>query len=240
MTVPITAITFDYWNTIMYAVDPTGAWRRQAWLQLLAESGRDVDDATVGTAFQAAWALHHQAWIDNVQFSGATFANAAVDALGMDLEPGLRDALLAAFVHEGTLDDYQPCPGVEQAIRSASAMGLRLGIVCDVGITPSSGLRRLLQARGLLRHFAGWSFSDEVGRFKPAPEIFDHALGLLGTTPDQTAHVGDLRRTDVSGARAMGMTAVRYRGIFDDRTDGDEGDHVIDHHDDLLAVLGLG
>jgi FMN phosphatase YigB (HAD superfamily) len=57
--------------------------------------------------------------------------------------------------------------------------------------------------------------------------------------------VGDLRRTDIVGARAMGMTAVRYRGANDDpeieTADGTvvEGDHVIDDHAQLLAVLGL-
>jgi putative hydrolase of the HAD superfamily len=238
--VAIRAITFDYWNTIMYAVDPQGAWRRQAWLELLADGGHEADDDTVRTAFQAAWALHHQAWIDNVQFSGRTFADAAVAALALDLAPDLRDGLVDAFMHEGDHDEYEPCPGVEDAIRTAAGSGVRLGIICDVGITPSTGLRRLLERRDLLRHFTGWSFSDEVGRFKPAPEIFRHALGVLGTTPDETAHVGDLRRTDVAGALGMGMTSVRYRGIFDDPADGDEGDHVIDHHDELLVALGLG
>jgi FMN phosphatase YigB (HAD superfamily) len=57
------------------------------------------------------------------------------------------------------------------------------------------------------------------------------------------AHIGDLRRTDVGGARAVGWTAVRYRGLNDDAP-GDD-DHpdasvVIDHHDELIEALGLG
>ena len=69
-------------------------------------------------------------------------------------------------------------------------------------------------ATALLGYFDHWSFSDEVGWYKPAPEIFRHALdGLGGVAPERAAHVGDLRRTDVAGARAMGMTAVRYRGV---------------------------
>ena len=63
--------------------------------------------------------------------------------------------------------------------------------------------------------------------------------------PERAAHVGDLRRTDIAGARAMGMTAVRYRGANDDAEIEDqdgtvvEGHHVIDDHAHLLAVLGL-
>lgn len=37
----------------------------------------------------------------------------------------------------------------------------------------------------------------------------------------------------------MGMTAIRYRGISDDTGDDVDGHHVIDHHDELLGVLGL-
>ena len=33
------------------------------------------------------------------------------------------------------------------------------------------------------------------------------------------------------------MTAVRYRGAFDDVSDGPDGDHVIDHHAELWRAL---
>ena len=63
--------------------------------------------------------------------------------------------------------------------------------------------------------------------------------------PSDAAHVGDLRRTDVAGARAMGIRAIRYRGVFDDPGRADdgsdqvEGDAVTDDHADLLAALAL-
>jgi len=98
----------------------------------------------------------------------------------------------------------------------------------------------------VLGHFDHWSFSDEVGWYKPAPQIFEHALaGLGGIEPEHAAHVGDLRRTDVAGAKAMGMVAVRYRGVFDnaqvvdDGHDRPEADLVIDDHADLPPLLGL-
>ena len=53
-------------------------------------------------------------------------------------------------------------------------------------------------------------------------------------------HVGDLKRTDVAGAQAVGMATVRFRGVVDDPDSGDEADHVIDRLVDLPAVLGLG
>ena len=58
--------------------------------------------------------------------------------------------------------------------------------------------------------------------------------------PGRVAHVGDIRRTDVAGAKAMGMVAVRYTGVSDDATQTEpEGDIVITRHADLPAALGV-
>ena len=105
-------------------------------------------------------------------------------------------------------------------------------------MTPSTILRAHLDRHGVLELFDHWSFSDEVGWYKPDRRIFEHALeGLGGVAPDRAAHVGDIRRTDVAGALGMGMVAVRYCGISDDTEPGPEGDVVVDDHADLAALL---
>ena len=101
-------------------------------------------------------------------------------------------------------------------------------------------LRHLLEINGVLEYFDHWSFSDDVGVYKPDPAIFDHALAGLGRIdPADAAHIGDLRRTDVAGARAMGMLALRYRGANDDNdeTHGPEADVVVDDHTELIELL---
>ena len=101
-------------------------------------------------------------------------------------------------------------------MRDLKDAGVRIGIVCDVGMTASPTLRERLDMFGVLRYFDHWSFSDEVGCFKPWPAVFEHALAGLGVDdPSSAAHVGDSLRTDVAGAQAMGMTAVRYTYFFD-------------------------
>jgi putative hydrolase of the HAD superfamily len=64
--------------------------------------------------------------------------------------------------------------------------------------------------------------------------------GLDIDDPSTVVHVGDLRRTDVAGARALGMATVRFRGVVDDDGPGDEADHVIERLADLPGLLGLG
>ena len=107
-------------------------------------------------------------------------------------------------------------------------------------MTPSTILREHLEKHGLLEWFDHWSFSDEVGVYKPDRRIFDHALaGLGGVDPAEAAHIGDLRRTDIAGAKALGITAVRYTGVFDDPpAEGlPEADLVVADHADLATAL---
>ena len=131
-------------------------------------------------------------------------------------------------------------PNIEACLERLAAADVRIGIICDVGMTPSPALRGYLDHHGLLGYFDHWSFSDEVGWYKPDPRMFAHAAAGLGEPdPGRTAHVGDLLRTDVAGARGVGWTSVRYRGLADDSGDDAEADLVVDDHLDLPALLGI-
>jgi len=236
---PIAAVTFDYWNTIVRADADQGAHRLRAWTVTYAQAGHAVDEEVLRSAFRRVWDEHQAAWLRNEQYTGERAALAAVEHVGVPVSPVVRDRLVERFLTAGEEAGFHLCDGVDLTLTELHRRGIRLGIVCDVGFTPSTGLRRILERFGILDCFDGWSFSDVVGWYKPAREIFEHALGYLGVAPGQAAHVGDLRRTDVAGARGMGMTAVRYRGAHDDPSEGPEADHVIADHAALLPALAL-
>ncbi|HET6793634.1 MAG TPA: HAD-IA family hydrolase, partial [Acidimicrobiales bacterium] len=180
-------------------------------------------------------------WTANEQFRAAEAAEHIIENLGFDVSPSLRTDLVDAFGRAGEEAELHTTDGVGECLRALKGAGLRLGIICDVGMTPSVTLRAHLDRAGLLGLFDHWSFSDEVGVYKPDARIFRHALdGLGGVEPAEAAHIGDLRRTDIAGALAMGMTAVRYMGVNDDTSQPEpEGHHVIDDHRQLPATLGL-
>jgi putative hydrolase of the HAD superfamily len=160
----------------------------------------------------------------------------------VDPSPEVRAELLASFAEVGRTAPLRLAPGAEECLRGLKAADVRIGIVCDVGMTASPTLRERLNMFGVLRYFDHWSFSDEVGCFKPWPAVFEHALAGLGVDdPSSAAHVGDSRRTDVAGAQAMGMTAVRYTHFLDASADDEpEADHVLDDHAKLASALGIG
>jgi FMN phosphatase YigB (HAD superfamily) len=233
----IEAVTYDFWETIAREAHESLMERRtRAWSELLRDS--EVPPETVRRTFEETWRIHSEHWRDGRQFSPVMAAERAVEDLGVAVSPRLREDLLDAFADAGATAELIVNDGLEDTLAELTRRGVRIGIICDVGFTSGELLRGFLERRRLLTFFGGWAFSDEVGVYKPDPAIFARALRSLGDVPaDRALHVGDLKRTDVAGARAIGMTSVRYRGANDDDEDLLDADHVIDHHTQLLAIL---
>jgi putative hydrolase of the HAD superfamily len=231
------AVTYDFWETIAReATESLLEQRTAAWSELLRDSM--VPAETVRRAFEETWRIHSEHWRSGRQFTPAMAIEAALEDLDIDLSPSLRGDLVDAFANAGATAELIVNDGLEETLAELKRRGIRTGIICDVGFTSGELLRGFLQRRGLLTYFDGWAFSDEVGVYKPAPAISARALASLGDVPAASAlHIGDLRRTDIAGARAIGMTSVRYRGANDDDEDLPEADHVIDHHLELLGIL---
>jgi putative hydrolase of the HAD superfamily len=241
---PFDAVTFDFWETLVRTSGgDTRAARGRAVTEALGRHGQEVDAEALELAFEQAFVLFNDAWMANRQVTAVDAGELVIDRLGLELTPTQRAEVVAAFASGAAGLDMELTGHIEETLVALKEREIRLGIICDVGLTPSPVLRGYLAAHGVLDLFDHWSFSDEVGCYKPARQIFDHALvGLGGVAPTRAAHVGDLRRTDIAGARAIGMTAVRYRGANDDGDAGvelPEGDHVIADHAELLEVLGL-
>jgi len=238
----VEAVTFDFWNTLM-CEGPSGLVdaRLVAWTGILEEGGWSVPTERLRTAHQVAFEAYQQAWKRNRQFQSAEATTAILSALELSVPHRVVVALGESFAKAGDETDIRLVSGVADCLRALKGRGLGLGIVCDIGLTPSSALRHHLDRHGLLDLFDAFAFSDEVGVYKPDEHIFRHALeGMGGIAPTSVAHVGDRRRTDVAGARALGMVAVRYTGVFDDDLDLEpEASIVVHDYSDLPRKLGL-
>jgi putative hydrolase of the HAD superfamily len=239
---PPRAVTFDYWDTLVRA-DPANPMRARqiaGFSAVLTESGHPRTQEALVEAFGENWTRFDEAWVANRgQYTTADSADFIATRLEVPLDRALRDRLVRAFDDAGLGAELAAAPDLEPCLLHLRRHGVRLAIVCDVGLTPSAVLRSRLEGLGLLRWFDAWSFSDETGRFKPAPEAFLAALEPLDVAPEDAAHVGDLRRTDVAGAKGLGMRSIRYRGFVDVLDGGPEADVVLDRFEDLPSVLGL-
>lgn len=238
------AVTFDYWNTLVYERPGQLVEGRLAdWARVLEASGNSarVDPGALAEAHELAFQEYQAAWKAGRQYVAADATDCMLRTLRINVAVGVRADLVASFDRAGAATDLHPANGVAECLRTLHDAGIRLGIVCDVGLTPSATLLGHLRRLGLLELFDGWAFSDTVGTYKPDPAPFRAALDTLGVAPARAAHVGDRLRTDVAGARGIGMVSVRYTGIYDDPEPGlAEADHVITHYAALPAAVGAG
>ncbi len=91
--------------------------------------------------------------------------------------------------------------------------------------------------------FSGLSFdmivtSEDCRSYKPRPETFEKALGMLGMKNTEVLHVGDSLYTDVRGAKSLGISAVWIDNRGKKPTAGDtRPDFVAKDLNGLLKIL---
>jgi putative hydrolase of the HAD superfamily len=231
----IRAVTYDCWGTLLKDRDWEGAMeiRLGALLRFL-----DISEEEGRALIEEAWQRHDEAWKQIETFGPGRMAAYCLEARGIDDDDKIS-ALTEEFERASIQAGVDPVEGAKETLQSLEKAGIGIGLVCDTGFTSSHVVRELLEKADLLSHLQVCCFSDEVGVPKPDPDIFAKALAGLGARPYEAAHVGDLRRTDIAGAREIGMLPVRFRGVHDDRSDFRDADVVIDRHEQLLEVIGL-
>ena len=98
-------------------------------------------------------------------------------------------------------------PEARDALIGLERRGVRRGI-CSNAPFPPEMMRRQLESNGISNLVDAVVFSSEIGRRKPAPEVYRAALDAIGTPAERTLFVGDRVREDYEGPRAAGMRAV--------------------------------
>lgn len=82
------------------------------------------------------------------------------------------------------------------------------GFILQVISNFDSRLFAILDGLGIVSQFDSVVISSQVGYAKPAPEIFQAALGLNRLKAEEALHVGDSPDKDAAGASGAGLTGV--------------------------------
>jgi putative hydrolase of the HAD superfamily len=235
------AVSFDCWNTLLYEEDwQTAHALRVGELALAArDAGREFTHEDARRAFDSGWERHMRLWAEGEATGAREVARWGLAELGLRVEGRVFEELVTSYEEASHTSRVLALEGADALLTALARAGMPCALVCDTGLTPGRVVRRHLAARGLLPGLAVQVFSDEVGFPKPDARAFRAALRPLGVAPEDTLHVGDLRRTDVAGARALGMTTVRIRDRHDDVTPLPEADHVVGSHAELAELLGV-
>lgn len=193
---PINAVLFDWGDTLFesphapsviletarsrgVSMDPDAA--RHLWDELW-DAGKTAEEHAKGR--DLSMEAHRRVW--SALFSRA---NGRV--------PGIADAL-----YERVMDParWTPYPDTAPTLRALRERGVHIGVVSN----HAYDLRPFFAAKGLAPFIDAYALSFEVGRPKPAPEIFTAACRMLGARPEETLMVGDDPVSD-GGAGAAGL-----------------------------------
>lgn len=238
----IKAITFDFWQTLYQGqkIDYDERLRR---LKFNVEQGNGITFTM--EQFQAAVYVARDEWSraweeDHRTLNAAEWLAVLLDELKTTL-PSDHLQRVRSDIEESIVRDAPTLvDGAPELLEELSSR-YRLGIISDTGLTPGRMLRRIMETDEITGYFAHLTFSDELGTSKPHPDNFLTTLQALGAKPEEAVHIGDLLRTDVSGAQNVGMRGVQYVGIQEDEitslTRAVTPDAVIGDHVELFDLL---
>lgn len=208
--IPIRTIFFDLGSTLMYydgqwpdalyrAIEQLGHALQQAGLQLdlsefLPEFQRRMNAYFIQRDDE--YLEYTTEFILQNQLADFGYPDVAIDIQ--------RSALASMYAvtqaHWHREEDTLP---TLEALRQA---GYRLGLISNA--SDAADVHALIDKAQIRAFFHSIVISAEVGRRKPAPQIFEVALRETDSTPDQSLMVGDWLPADITGAHNMGMRAV--------------------------------
>jgi len=151
------------------------------------------------------------------------------------------DDLLARFTANETVAlqrDLKPVPGIVALLDALDTAGMHYGVASN---GEHEKMRTTLGKTGLLDRFDGKRFSAvDVGKPKPAPDLFLHAAHSLGFDPARTIVVED-SPLGVQGAIAAGMTVIGYAEIVSaERLRAAGAVVTVKRLADVAGLLGVG
>jgi putative hydrolase of the HAD superfamily len=113
-----------------------------------------------------------------------------------------RDAFFeAAYSHFAEAGVWELYPDVIEVLESLRPR-FNLAVISNF----DGRLRMILEHLGVSQFFSHVFLSSELGADKPDPLIYDRALKLSGTAPNETMHVGDDPVRDWRGAEGAGLS----------------------------------
>ena len=219
----ITAVTFDLWQTLLLDNRELGRARAQVRLdgaqEALRKVGLEYDLDHIRDAYRACYRHCRRVREQDLDLSFREQVEVFIENIG----PGLVDRLDEETIQEilrAYADSFFVHPAVPHAdaidvLRDVKAMGLRIGLISNTGMTPGVIFRSYLEQQGMLGYFDTLTFSDEVKLAKPSLQIFQMTLRSLAAAPEQAVHVGDHVANDVVGAKRCGLKTVWITGFYE-------------------------
>jgi len=237
----IRAVTFDFWGTL-YDDGPALPRRRRRRVGYAAGHlmGAGVAERQLEYAFEiVSRDIEHLRVTRHVSLAAEEVGRRVARVVGVTLDAEKATRLGDLISSAGREEPPVPIDGAREAL-SALHGRVKTAIICDTGLTLGHDLYAIMEADGIAQLLDHFTFSNQTGTTKPEVRQFHYTLHRLGFRPDQAVHVGDLESTDVAGAKAAGLRAIRVVGPGQDpATQADASVAGVAEVLDVLKAWGL-
>lgn len=105
-------------------------------------------------------------------------------------------------------DHFQPLPGASHLLRTIRELGLKTVITSNTYWRDAQSYWDDFRTLGLADLLDGVVTSNDAGRLKPHPAVFEMAAEMTGVPAERCVVIGNKEQNDVEPALALGMHAI--------------------------------
>jgi len=211
----INAVTFDLWETLLLETDGANARRTDARCEELRQTldklGVKIPATRIESALKQTMLTLLDVWETNKDVACQDQIRSIIKSASNDsitLREEWIDDLTSAYIRPVfTVPPYLN-PDAREALQWLKSRKKLIGLICNTGLTPGIGLRRLLEKEKVAQYFDLMLFSEEIGIRKPDPRIFHLVAEKLDVSPSEAVHIGDNLKSDIWGAQKAGFRAI--------------------------------
>jgi putative hydrolase of the HAD superfamily len=207
-------VSIDFWNTIY---DSSNQKERHKYrIDFLDATLKKYDynfsSEQLEEAKAIGWQYFNHHWKEK-QYTPLSKETVGAILSHLSAKVDVKDLLAISEVFEDSVIAHPPqlLSGVKEAITNLSKK-YKLALISDTGFSPGVILQKLLEQDGVLEYFSSFSFSNETGFSKPHRATFEKIINDLKFNPSLGIHIGDIEKTDIIGAKNVGMKAIRFLG----------------------------
>lgn len=208
---PYKLVSFDIWNTLIKSNPDYVTARNKLYMSML-ENDDDVFVKKIKDEVDIYFDQASESTGDDYNFSvrmKRIFEHAKKDhhhLSDLDWEEFRQKLNTLAHLHPPLLIESN----MKQTLENIKKNGHKIAFVSNTGFLHGDIMRELLSTIGLLPYADYTLFSNEIGKAKPHPHIFQELIKLSECKASEILHIGDSVRADYHGAKAIGIDAITY------------------------------
>jgi YjjG family noncanonical pyrimidine nucleotidase len=226
-------VFFDLDNTLLdhSSAEKTAQKTTYTTFPELQEVSLDLWLDTYRAVNHGLWEKYQRDEIDRHQLQIARFSD-TMKSLNLDPE---RSGEIGTAYMEFYRNHWQWVAGARDALVHVSEK-YRTGIITN-GFKETQQLK--IEQLQLNNYCSRFLISEDVGKMKPHPVVFDRATEMAGVPREQILYVGDSYTSDILGGKNAGWRTAWFTGLTTDNREENMADITFSRFDDLLDFLEL-